>query len=245
MHKTHRGRYCFVFVMFNGKGEEKSMKRIITIIVFIGMLCSAGIASADIYPIQDVTIVQSGYIWTAEMVWPYSQENFEGLPDLLAFYQIGNIINKGLIQFDLSSLSGPVSKAELNISHTMKPAPGAIFGLYQINGEWDADVVTWDTAPPVEGTPFSTMTITDGNWGVLRTFDVTVMVNAWLSGTPNYGMMLSRVDQENPGTFFMASESGSGPYLSLISSQVPIPSSVFLLLPGLIGLASVKRREKR
>jgi hypothetical protein len=222
------------------------MKRFMTMIVFMGVLWLTGLANADIYyPTQDVTIVESGYIWTAQMVWSYSDDNFEGWNDLLAVYP-GDITNKGLIQFDLSSLSGPVSKAELNFSHTSNPAAGATFGLYRINGAWDAGIVTWDTAPSVEAAPFSTMQITDGNYGVWRSFDVTDMVNTWLSGTPNYGMMISRVDQEIPGTYFLASESGAGgPYLSVISSQVPIPGSVFLLLPGLIGLAAVKRREKR
>ena len=107
--------------------------------------------------------------------------------------------------------------------------------------------VTWNMALPVASTPFSTLIINDSNADVWRSFDVTAMVNAWISApTTNYGMMLARVDDPNPFAYFVASFSGSSPNRPFLDvTPVPIPSALLLFGPGLIGLAAVRRRFKK
>lgn len=206
------------------------------VLLCMGLFLWVGYASAAIYPSQDVMIVESNTSYTAA-----SNTNFASWGYLTVNWSTKNT-NRGLLQFDLSSLTGPVPQMSLFLYHKRNVVIGATFDLYQITEAWNAQKVTWNTAPAIAAAPFSTLIISDPNYETWRSFDVTDMVNDWLSGVPNYGMMLVRRDQGNPVAYFDSSRAQS-PYLT--PSQVPLPGAVFLFGPGMVGLAVLRRKFKR
>ena len=133
----------------------------------------------------------------------------------------------------------------LNVYHLYNGVQGATFALYQVTSPWDATTVTWNSQPSAETTPFSSLEINDYNSHLWRSFNVTTMVNAWLSGTTNYGMLLARVDQETSVAYFESSRSTTAPYLDVNPAAVPLPSAILLFGPGLVGIAAIRRRFKK
>jgi hypothetical protein len=113
---------------------------------------------------------------------------------------------------------------------------GRAIALHRLTVPWSETGATWncgvDTVPgnpqaecaagtawemggagPWVGTPTATATITNGLGGVV-TFDVTADVAAWVSGTPNAGWILKRVDEGPSGAVeFGARESAAPPRL--------------------------------
>jgi hypothetical protein len=216
------------------KYRRKGMKKLLSILVLVGiMVCAGHVNAAPLYPSQDTQIAQL-----------MGDANFGTYTDLTTNWN-PETANKGLLQFDLSGLTGPVAHMYLNVYHEDNSVLGATFALYQVTSSWDATAVTWNSRPSAETTPFSSLTINDNNQNVWRSFDVTTMVNAWLSGTTNYGMLLARVDQDNPVAYFKSSESSTVPYLDVNPAAVPLPSAILLFGPGLVGIAAIRRRFKK
>ena len=122
---------------------------------------------------------------------------------------LGGQYNYGLLQFDLSSLSGPVTSALLEIYHVTNSG-SADFALYQVTSAWDMNTATFNTAPTYDSTtPVATFNVPAvDNGGDLHAFDLTSMVNNWLSGTPNYGLALVRTDDANPSVYFASEDGG-------------------------------------
>ena len=210
------------------------MKKLLSILVLVGiMVCAGHVNAAPLYPSQDTQIAQL-----------MGDSNY-GAFEYLTTNWSPPTANKGLLQFNLSGLTGHVTQMYLNVYHLYNGVQGATFALYQVTDRWDATTVTWNNQPGAETTPFSSLAINDYKAGLWRSFDVTDMVNAWLSGTANYGMLLARVDQDNPEAYFESSNSSFVPYLDVNPAAVPLPSAILLFGPGLVGLAAIRRRLKK
>ncbi|SPE37845.1 exported hypothetical protein [Candidatus Sulfopaludibacter sp. SbA3] len=100
------------------------------------------------------------------------------------------------LKFDLSTLpagiqANQVSKATLRLFVNHLTTPGLV-DLYQVGGAWSeggASGITYNFAPTSSGpmgTPYMVSTV--NSWVVM---DVTSVVQAWLSGTPNYGLRIA------------------------------------------------------
>jgi hypothetical protein len=125
---------------------------------------------------------------------------------LTANYVPNHEYNYGLLQFDVSSLSGPVTSAVLELFH-LSNRGSADFGLYQVTSPWDMDTVTMNTEPTHLSTPVDTFNVGHMDFGAdIHVLDVTSVVNSWLSGAPNYGLALIRMDAPNAFVYFGATD---------------------------------------
>ncbi len=160
--------------------------------------------------------------------------------------------DKGLLEFDLSSVAGlNVTGATLSLYHRSNGGNGATFDLFRNTSAWDESTVTWDTAPAYDSLASSSLSIADGSIGVWRDWDVTALVQGWLIGAyDNYGMTLSRIDQPNSYIYFFSSDyidTSYAPKLTIdydLGVVVPEPSTYLLLGSGIAGLALWRRRRK-
>ncbi len=161
----------------------------------------------------------------------------------------------GLIQFDLSSETGAtISSAILGVYQDMNSAYSE-FGVFRNTSPWVGITNSWATLPTTDPTPAATLTISDLNQAVWRSFDVTSLVQGWLDGTyPNYGVSFERLDQANPVLYFTSSDGGSvgepffAPKLDLTEAAAgaaaPEPSSILLLCSGLLAALLASRRMR-
>jgi hypothetical protein len=115
---------------------------------------------------------------------------------------------RGLIQFDLSSLSGKtIDSAELKLykyDHTTDwgSPVGRTYNAHRITGSWTEMGVTWNTAPGYNGGVTDSDTVpNNGNW---MTWDVKSDVQAFASGTyTNYGWLVK--DSVEPSSYYQQS----------------------------------------
>jgi hypothetical protein len=157
--------------------------------------------------------------------------------------------NVGLVQFDLSSIAGPVTSANLSLYHLYNSQPGAQFGLFLNTSAWSpASVTSWAQLPTTASSPFAQLNIgaSDYQTGLWRSVDITSMVDQWVLGTlPNYGFTLERLDQDNPFVYFASgvNDLEHAPQLTVnASASVPDTATTSLLLGiGLLGLGALRR----
>ena len=143
-----------------------------------------------------------------------------GLSDCSA--EVDNVkVARTLVQFDLSTLPASyIKRATLNIKEIgycgWEGAAYPAITAYRVAGTWNADTVTWNTAPvPADGFGSATINHNDGSWDWYE-IDVTGLVNQWLQGTPNYGLMLRGHEANDSNAnivSFLAYGTGYGPYL--------------------------------
>ena len=173
------------------------------------------------------------------------------------------LLNYGLLQFDLSGEAGAATAAAVFLHHVYNTTD-AEFGLFRLTSAWSAGSVTYNTAPTYDPTPVSTRTFTAALNGPdeLEAFDVTGVVNGWLSGAyANYGLALMRIDDpDNAFLYFAAVDDGDpadgdvsvqrGPVLSVLGTRtitvggVPEPAAWGLMILG-FGLAGASLRRAR
>ena len=132
-------------------------------------------------------------------------------------------VARTLVQFDFSTLPASyVQRATLNIRESgscyFKGAANPTLTSYRVSSPWSEGTVTWNTAPaPAEAYGSVTVAYTDGSWDWYE-IDVTDLVNQWLQGTPNNGLMLrghEAYDDNSIILSFRAHGTGYGPYLAV------------------------------
>ncbi|MDF1514012.1 MAG: DNRLRE domain-containing protein, partial [Anaerolineae bacterium] len=140
------------------------------------------------------------------------------------YMQSGAHVSRGLVQFDLSSLqSTSVTRATLYIHNasacSWQDVPNAPVQAFRVTSPWNENSVTWSTGPGfAEG--YGSVLIPLGasfsaDW---REIDVTGLVNAWLQGAPNYGVMLrghESYDEESAVMKILQHGTGYGPWLGI------------------------------
>jgi hypothetical protein len=142
--------------------------------------------------------------------------NFGNEPDLTVNYAIGHeadrpdLQNFGLMEFDLSSVATPfVVSAKLNVYHLYNDCYGMTFDLFRNTTPWDEQTIIWNTQPQRDATVVASLLIDDHSHDTYREWDVTGVVNGWLSGAyANNGLTLARtgVGVWNPWAYFESSD---------------------------------------
>ncbi|MEM7217044.1 MAG: DNRLRE domain-containing protein [Pseudomonadota bacterium] len=124
-----------------------------------------------------------------------------------------------LLQFDTAGLSGNPVSATLSLRLLALQSPGT-FDVYRVIAPWDEATVTGDTAPAYSASVIAgTLALTASDVGSVVTLDVLPAVEAWLSGEPNYGLIL--IDASAINAKFSSREGAVAPGLDV--ELVPIP----------------------
>jgi hypothetical protein len=186
--------------------------------------------------------------------------NLGNEPDLTVNYSVAHepdrpdFQNFGLIQFDLSPVTTPfVVSAKLDVYHLYNDSFGMTFDLFRNTTPWDEQTVTWNTQPQIDPTAVASLLIDDHSHDTYREWDVTGVVNGWLSGAyANNGLTLARtgVGVWNPWAYFESSDQTAAnafmrPKLKLElpdfvpppdppPASSPAPSGIILAFMGLI-----------
>jgi hypothetical protein len=140
-----------------------------------------------------------------------------------------------LLWFDISGLpAGAImDSATLELSQTRADgAESYQIWPHEVSGNWQEDEVTWQNAPPYisAGDPATTV---DYESGVYKLWDVTKIVQSWLAGAENNGILLAG-DGTTVGTrVFRSRENISEPGLLTITYHMP-ENTTYLYLP-LVG----------
>lgn len=95
--------------------------------------------------------------------------------------------------FDLTGVSYPTSNDILHL-HALGPDQGVhTVHVFPITAPWQDCSASWNNQPPydpsLECSLTDTLNYIQNNWWI--EIDVTRIVNAWLSGKPNYGVLIS------------------------------------------------------
>lgn len=223
----------------------------------LGALClaSAAFGQTILPPSQVGNIGPNNWNVSQPISIPFGTAN--DLPSLTVNYG-DTEKNVGLLQFDLTGFTTPVASATLEIYHALNQlgaGSSAQFGLFQNLSSWVGTIGDWNDLPAVASAPVASNLVTDTDVGLFRSWDVTAIVNDWISGgAQNYGLRLERIDEVNP-YFYFSSADGVwidtqlfAPKLTLTEgvSAVPEPSTYgalgALALIGLIVRVRIKRR---
>jgi hypothetical protein len=166
--------------------------------------------------------------------------NYEYLTVNEAPFDPSLLQNFGLIEFDLSSLTGSsVVSAKLTLFQEFTDAAGAVFDLFRNTSPWDEHTVTWNTRPSIDSTRVASLQL-DFIPSIYRDWDVTAVVQGWVSGLyPNYGLTIARTDASNPLAWFASSDhavAADRPMLTLEISDAPPPDPAPASTPAPSGL---------
>jgi hypothetical protein len=107
---------------------------------------------------------------------------------------------RSFLMFDLSAIppGATVNSATIILCLTADPSPpaeGRTHGLYRTTSAWTETGLTWNNQPTVAGSTTSTMTVPATTQCISA--DVAADVQAWLSGTANYGWRINDEDEVN------------------------------------------------
>lgn len=153
---------------------------------------------------------------------------------------------KSLLQFDLSTMpipAGQISLATVQL-YCSSVAAGGDVSFYPVTSGWTETGVKWDTFPTHNPVAVDTETVSvAGQW---YTFDITSLVQSWVSGTtPNNGIAII-MDTPTGSLVFLDSDGlgnpNPNPGLAPILTVVPEPSTAML---GVLGFAACAIRRRR
>lgn len=135
--------------------------------------------------------------------------NVDGLsPHAHGVINFSNVfgVAQGQVPLDSIIVSATLEVNCFNSGNTMK--------LYRLTEDWSQDTVTWNspwTDPGAEGDISNAGVALDGNCSSTGwcSFDITLFVQEWSDGAPNYGIVLT--DTGTDGVDFYTSESSAPP----------------------------------
>jgi hypothetical protein len=165
---------------------------------------------------------------------PWISENYASATSVIAH-----------VGFDLSSISpGTVVSATLRLFHEFNQQNGISFDIYRITGAWAENTLNYSNRPTLAGSPSASFTISDSSAGVIRTVDVTSLVQGWVNGSfTNHGLAILRNPDSAAWPYFRSKDNSTGPGPTLDITLVPEPSTMFALAAGAAAL--LRRRAKK
>ena len=182
----------------------------------------------------------------------YSYPDMEGL--YVAYPEDNTYLYKTLMKFDLSSVTlTSVDSAilYLHTGHSVLDGEYKTVYLYRVIEDWQEATANWSNQPDI--TSEGVVTTYQPPSGItIEEWDITDMVNGWLSGAfPNYGFMITTDYYYYNEHGITSSDSPiveNRPKLVLTtyeaSESVPEPVSVVLLIMGLVGINLNKKLRK-
>ena len=195
-------------------------------VVALGPLFAGSANAITLTPTQDA------YVSPAS-----GSTNFGALTTLIAGG--GDI---AFIQFDLSSLAGPIGQADLMVWVNQVNTSGSVAASL-VTSAWSGTTVTFNTQPTY-GLMFASAPIVSA--GQFVDLDLTTQAQGWLTNPPaNFGVSLAGVT--NTLVTFASMEDPNHPPELVISMSpaVPEPSTWAMLLIGFAGMAFRGYRKLR
>lgn len=127
----------------------------------------------------------------------------------------GSEVAVGLLQFDLSGLSGSVTSATLTLQVSAIDSDGTI-ELRKLTSSWNEGTVDYHTLPAFSETSTGIFSVTSDDIGGPISMDVTSLAQSWASnGSSNFGVALMASDLVSVG--FASKESGSPAVLEVVT----------------------------
>ncbi|MBV6713963.1 DNRLRE domain-containing protein [Paenibacillus chitinolyticus] len=120
---------------------------------------------------------------------------------------------RSLLRFDLTALPQlqKLTKAELKIYSDHENEPESMLGLYEANGAWTENGVTWDNQP--DSTALQLQEKVGKTRGYIK-FDLLELVKKWYqSPSVNYGLLLKALDETAAYKRFYTREQAKTPPL--------------------------------
>src|ERR1700730_4487105 len=157
---------------------------------FRGFLCLAVFAAAFLLLPWNAA-AQSAPVTDDTFAQPNTPAEKEGADPFLTVRGPGS---DTYLRFDLSVLptgvtSASVSKATLRLFVSGVTTPGN-FDVFLVNGTWNEKTLTFNNAPPHSTLVTGGVSVAGSAGSSYLLVDVTPAVTAWLSGTPNNGLVL-------------------------------------------------------
>jgi hypothetical protein len=177
-----------------------------------------------------LTPIQDAYVSAAN-----SSTNFGALTTL----RVGGG-NTAFLQFDLSSLAGPILQADLVVWVNQVTNSGSIVAS-RVTSAWSSGLVTFNSQPSVGSTLTSSPILSTSQFVDL---DLTTITQTWLnSPAMNFGVSLtgagstaatlaSMEDPDHPPELVL---------LTLATNAVPEPGTLALLAAGLLAMIGLSR----
>jgi len=171
----------------------------------------AAILAAIAVPVPHSALAQSGSatIAPSQTVGVISETPTDGTPPFGSTYlPFGNYIGlvsgnpvfaRSYLLFPLDAIpSGvTVTSARLEVDVDLFPFAGSgTLGAYNVTAAWTESMV-WGTRAPADPTPLAATAISSVPGAY--TWDVTDLVNVWLAGMPNNGLMLAAIPPVDSG----------------------------------------------
>ncbi len=124
-----------------------------------------------------------------------------GTANVMSIRNDGTNIWRSLVQFDVTAIPGgaTVDAATLTLCYPNNPnnnAQGHVHEIHAATSVWAETGVTWNTQPAFSATAIGTLTVPSS--AQCLTVDVTGDVQAWVSGTSNFGWLIK--DQSETGS---------------------------------------------
>jgi len=188
MNNNHITRHCFTTIFF--------------IFLFTGSL-----AQADLIPIEKDAFIMNKVGKMDQKTGGWHTFRASG----------SSPEQQGLVQFDLSTLSGNVSSALLTFNILDVYGPGNV-ELHLIATQWNEGTVTYNTRPPFSPSGFSFPVETSDIGGPV-TIDITSIAQSWVSNpASNQGLALVMPSGK---VKFASRESGLGAIMNVVTDGIP------------------------
>ncbi len=115
-----------------------------------------------------------------------------------------NQANRGIVEFDLSTISGATINSAYIDLYNRANTPRDYFGIYRCTATWAEMTVTWSNQPAHFATASASMNVP--STGSFR-FDVKTLVAGWAAGTyQNYGFKLKKRTESSTYPYFCSSD---------------------------------------
>lgn len=143
-------------------------------------------------------------------------------------------VARSLVRFDLSHVPPGtiINNARLLVDLAGScDFPGQSLSItpYQISSDWSEEDVTWSTQPSL-GSSYPSVSIPHAAWG-WYSFDITNLVQKWVSGTSNYGIMLRGPEATSGWRGFSTKANGRYSYGPRLEVNLVVPPATLSTSP--------------
>jgi len=131
-------------------------------------------------------------------------------------------VKRSVVHFDLSLLPSAATIDTATVYLYVRDRNGGTDYIHRITDSWDESTVTWTNTAADHDTTAET-SITPPTNGEYVLFEITSLVQDWVDGTSNYGIMLVPSDQDMETKYSTKDEGASGehPYMEIVYTIFP------------------------